>query len=36
MVEYLAVNEAGKAIFWPSPGLKVGIFDSSEFLTEGS
>ena len=27
--DFLAVGEAYKAIFWPIPGFKEGIFDSS-------
>ena len=34
--EFLAVAEAYKAIFWPTPGFKDGTFDSSGFSTEGT
>ena len=35
-IEFLAVAEARKAIFWPTPGFKDWTFDSSGFSTEGT
>ena len=34
--EFLAADEADKAIFWPTPGFNEGTFDSSGFSLEGN